>query len=80
MNTCRPPSLRNLYEKASSDRLSASILDQLRKDSQHSPYLLCTPVLSSKRRRIYNKVDVDIETRIVSIVKSFENFMHFRLK
>ncbi|XP_063533407.1 mucin-2 [Cydia strobilella] len=65
----RPTSLRNLYEKATTDRLSASILDQLRKDSQHSPYLLCTPVLSTKRRRIYQKVDVEIETHIPSVVE-----------
>ncbi|KAI5637458.1 hypothetical protein NE865_09889 [Phthorimaea operculella] len=65
----RPRCVRNLYEKATVDRLSASILDQLRKDSQHSPYLLCTPVLGSKRRRIYQKVDVDIETHIPSVVE-----------
>ncbi|XP_053603508.1 mucin-2 [Plodia interpunctella] len=65
----RPASLRNLYEKATTDRLSASILDQLRKDSQYSPYLLCTPVLGSKRRRVYHKVDVDIETHIPSVVE-----------
>ncbi|XP_047528482.1 uncharacterized protein LOC125065100 [Vanessa atalanta] len=65
----RPSSLRNLYEKATTDRLSASILDQLRRDSQHSPYLLCTPVLSSKRRKIFRKVDVDIETHIPSVVE-----------
>ncbi|XP_049870045.1 uncharacterized protein LOC126369600 [Pectinophora gossypiella] len=65
----RPTCLRNLYEKATMDRLSASILDQLRKDSQHSPYLLCTPVLSTKRRRIYKKIDVDIETHIPSVVE-----------
>ncbi|XP_060801928.1 mucin-2 [Amyelois transitella] len=65
----RPASLRNMYEKATTDRLSASILDQLRKDSQYSPFLLCTPVLSSKRRRIYQKVDVDIETHIPSVVE-----------
>ncbi|XP_039749450.1 uncharacterized protein LOC120626161 isoform X2 [Pararge aegeria] len=65
----RPASLRNLYEKATTDRLSASILDQLRRDSQHSPYLLCTPVLSTKRRRIYQKVDVEIETRIPLVVE-----------
>ncbi|KAJ2951956.1 hypothetical protein O0L34_g4214 [Tuta absoluta] len=65
----RPHCVRNLYEKATVDRLSASILDQLRKDSQHSPYLLCTPVLGSKRRRIYQKVDVDIETHIPSVVE-----------
>ncbi|KAM3967284.1 NHS actin remodeling regulator GUK-holder [Aphomia sociella] len=65
----RPASLRNLYEKATTDRLSASILDQLRRDSQYSPYLLCTPILSTKRRRIYQKVDVDIETHIPSVVE-----------
>ncbi|XP_050343196.1 uncharacterized protein LOC126768865 [Nymphalis io] len=65
----RPASLRSLYEKATTDRLSASILDQLRRDSQHSPYLLCTPVLSSKRRKIFKKVDVDIETHIPSVVE-----------
>lgn len=65
----RPASLRNLYEKATTDRLSASILDQLRRDSQYSPYLLCTPILSSKRRRIYHKLDVDIETHIPTVVE-----------
>ncbi|RVE43694.1 hypothetical protein evm_011648 [Chilo suppressalis] len=65
----RPPSLRNMYERATTDRLSASILDQLRKDSQYSPYLLCTPVLGAKRRRIYQKVDVEIETHIPSVVE-----------
>ncbi|XP_045765601.1 uncharacterized protein LOC123867558 [Maniola jurtina] len=65
----RPASLRNLYEKATTDRLSASILDQLRRDSQHSPYLLCTPVLSTKRRRIHQKLNVEIETRIPLIVE-----------
>lgn len=70
----RPPSLRNLYDKASSDRLSASILDQLRKDTQHSPYLICTPVLGSKRKRIYQKVDVDIETRIPSVVEQLRKW------
>ncbi|CAG4916311.1 unnamed protein product [Colias eurytheme] len=64
----RPASLRKLYEKATTDRLSASILDQLRKDSQYSPFLLCTPVLSTKRRRVYHKVD-EIETRIPSVVE-----------
>lgn len=68
LNHFRPTSLRNLYEKATTDRLSTSLLDQLRRDSQHSPYLLCTPVLSSKRRKIYQKVDVDIETHIVSVI------------
>ncbi|KAL4705977.1 hypothetical protein ACJJTC_019332 [Scirpophaga incertulas] len=65
----RPANLRHLYEKATSERLSASILDQLRKDSEHSPYLLCTPVLGSKRRRIYQKVDVEIETHIPAVVE-----------
>ncbi|XP_023933793.2 uncharacterized protein LOC112042852 [Bicyclus anynana] len=65
----RPASLRNLYEKATTDRLSASILDQLRRDSQTSPYLVCTPVLSTKRRRIYQKVNVEIETRIPLVVE-----------
>ncbi|XP_059046066.1 uncharacterized protein LOC131841761 [Achroia grisella] len=65
----RPASLRHLYEKATTDRLSVSILDQLRRDTQYSPYLLCTPVLSSKRRRIYHKVDVDIETHIPTVVE-----------
>ncbi|CAH2071103.1 unnamed protein product, partial [Iphiclides podalirius] len=65
----RPASLRNLYDRATTDRLSASILEQLRRDAQYSQYLLCTPVLSSKRRRIYQKVDVDIETRIPSVVE-----------
>ncbi|CAG4993737.1 unnamed protein product [Parnassius apollo] len=65
----RPASLRNLYERATTDRLSASILEQLRKDSQYSPYLLCTPVLSKERRRIYQKFDVDIETHIPSVVE-----------
>ncbi|KAJ0178712.1 hypothetical protein K1T71_005487 [Dendrolimus kikuchii] len=65
----RPPSLRSLYDKATNDRLSVSILDQLRRDSQHSPYLLCTPVLSTKRRRLCQKVDVEIETHIPSVVE-----------
>ncbi|CAG9795100.1 unnamed protein product [Diatraea saccharalis] len=65
----RPPCLRNMYEKATTDRLPASILDQLRKDTQYSPYLLCTPVLGSKRRRIYQKVDVEIETHIPAVVE-----------
>ncbi|XP_026322359.1 uncharacterized protein LOC113231977 [Hyposmocoma kahamanoa] len=65
----RPPCLRNMYEKACSDRLSNSILDQLRRDAQHSPYLLCTPILSTKRRRLYQKVDVEIETHIPSVVE-----------
>lgn len=70
----RPSSIRKLYEKATTDRLSASILDQLRRDSQHSPYLLCTPVLSTKRRRIYHKVDVEIETRIPSVVEQLRKW------
>ncbi|CAH0605442.1 unnamed protein product [Chrysodeixis includens] len=70
----RPANLRKLYEKATTDRLSSSILDQLRKDSQHSPYLLCTPVLSTKRRRIYQKVDVEIETRIPSVVEQLRKW------
>ncbi|XP_035438226.2 uncharacterized protein LOC118268079 [Spodoptera frugiperda] len=70
----RPSSIRKLYEKATTDRLSASILDQLRRDSQHSPYLLCTPVLSTKRRRIYQKVDVEIETRIPSVVEQLRKW------
>ncbi|CAG9559727.1 unnamed protein product [Danaus chrysippus] len=65
----RPASLRNLYDKATADCVTNSILDQLRRDSQHSPYLLCTPVLTTKRRRICQRVDVDIETRIPSIVE-----------
>ncbi|XP_021188618.3 mucin-2 [Helicoverpa armigera] len=70
----RPSSIRKLYEKATTDRLSASILDQLRKDSQHSPYLLCTPVLSTKRRRVYQKVDVEIETHIPSVVEQLRKW------
>ncbi|CAB3239397.1 unnamed protein product [Arctia plantaginis] len=70
----RPSSLRKLYEKATTDRLSTSILDQLRKDSQHSPYLLCTPVLGTKRRRIYQKVDVEIETHIPSVVEQLRKW------
>lgn len=70
----RPSSLRKLYEKATTDRLSTSILDQLRKDSQHSPYLLCTPVLSTKRRRIYQKIDVEIETRIPLVVEQLRKW------
>ncbi|XP_038223243.1 uncharacterized threonine-rich GPI-anchored glycoprotein PJ4664.02 isoform X2 [Zerene cesonia] len=69
----RPTSLRKLYEKATTDRLSASILDQLRKDSQYSPFLLCTPVLSTKRRRVYPKVD-EIETRIPSVVEQLRKW------
>lgn len=68
----RPNSLRTLYEKATTDRLSASILDQLRRDSQHSPYLLCTPVLGNKRRRLVQKVDTDIETHVVSALACSE--------
>ncbi|KAG6441457.1 hypothetical protein O3G_MSEX001809 [Manduca sexta] len=70
----RPPSLRKLYEKATTDRLSASILEQLRRDSQHSPYLLCTPVLSTRRRRVYHKIDVEIETRIPSVVEQLRKW------
>ncbi|CAK1546191.1 unnamed protein product [Leptosia nina] len=69
----RPTSLRKLYEKATTDRLSTSILDQLRKDSQHSPFLLCTPVLTTRRRRVYHKVD-DIETRIPSVVEQLRKW------
>lgn len=66
MISLRPPSLRNLYGKAGSERLSTSVLDQLRKDSEHSPFLICTPVLTAKRRRILQRVNVEIETHIVS--------------
>ncbi|XP_047510004.1 uncharacterized protein LOC125052945 isoform X1 [Pieris napi] len=69
----RPTHLRKLYEKATTDRISASILDQLRKDSQHSPFLLCTPVLSTKRRRDNHRVD-DIETRIPSVVEQLRKW------
>ncbi|XP_063824305.1 uncharacterized protein LOC135073964 [Ostrinia nubilalis] len=70
----RPASLRNLYERATTDRLPASVLDQMRRDCQHSPYLLCTPVLGSKRRRIYQKVDVEIETHIPSVVEQLRKW------
>ncbi|XP_041971086.1 uncharacterized protein LOC121727361 isoform X2 [Aricia agestis] len=70
----RPASLRNLYEKATTDRLSRSILDELRRDSQHSPYLLCTPVLTTKRRRIGRKVDVEIETHIPAVVEQLRKW------
>lgn len=70
----RPPSLRKLYEKATTDRISIAILDQMRKDSHHSPYLLCTPVLSNKRRKIYQKVDVEIETHIPYVVEQLRKW------
>ncbi|XP_050667528.1 uncharacterized protein LOC126967137 isoform X2 [Leptidea sinapis] len=69
----RPSSLRKLYERATTDRISAQILEQLRKDSQHSPFLLCTPVLSTKRRRVYSRVD-DIETRIPTVVEQLRKW------
>ncbi|VVC96722.1 unnamed protein product [Leptidea sinapis] len=68
-----PSSLRKLYERATTDRISAQILEQLRKDSQHSPFLLCTPVLSTKRRRVYSRVD-DIETRIPTVVEQLRKW------
>ncbi|KAG7307796.1 hypothetical protein JYU34_006391 [Plutella xylostella] len=70
----RPPSLRNLYGKAGSERLSTSALDQLRRDSEHSPFLICTPVLTAKRRRILQRVNVEIETHIPSVVESLRKW------
>ncbi|GBP47906.1 hypothetical protein EVAR_33623_1 [Eumeta japonica] len=70
----RPQSVQTLYEKATSGRVPGSLLDQLRRDSQHSPFLLCTPVLGAKRRRLYQKVDVDIETRIPSVVEQLRKW------
>ncbi|XP_013171504.1 PREDICTED: uncharacterized protein LOC106120673 isoform X2 [Papilio xuthus] len=69
----RPASLRNMYDKATTDRLSASLLEQMRRDSQYSQFLLCTPVLGTKRRRIYQKVD-EIETHIPTVVEQLRKW------
>lgn len=64
----RPQALQSLYEAATKTPVHLMRqLDRWRRDGHRSSrFFLCTPVLGNKRRKIRNKVDIDIETRMVS--------------
>jgi hypothetical protein len=64
----RPRALQALYEAATKTPVHLMRqLDRWRRDGHRSSrFFLCTPVLGNKRRKIRNKVDIDIETRMVS--------------
>lgn len=66
----RPEALKQLYEQAAKTPIGAMRqLDRWRRDGcRSSKFFVCTPVLEQKRRKIRNKIDIDIETRMVSFV------------
>lgn len=64
----RPSSVQILYEAASKTPVHLMRqMDRWRRDGHRSSrFFLCTPVLGAKRRKIKSKLNIDIETRVVS--------------
>ncbi|CAH1373174.1 unnamed protein product [Tenebrio molitor] len=72
----RPRALQALYEAATKTPVHLMRqLDRWRRDGHRSSrFFLCTPVLGNKRRKIRNKVDIDIETRMPASVRELRRW------
>nr|XP_023023553.1 uncharacterized protein LOC111511756 [Leptinotarsa decemlineata] len=72
----RPTALQALYEAASKTPVHVMRqLDRWRRDGHRtSRFFLCTPVLGAKRRKIRNKVDIDIETSMPAAVEELRRW------
>lgn len=72
----RPHHIQRLYEKAAAATLPVSNRPHMGKTNNVDDCFLmrCSPVLGSTRRKIFKKIDTEIETRIVS---AFCSFFHF---
>ncbi|KYB29257.1 hypothetical protein TcasGA2_TC032158 [Tribolium castaneum] len=72
----RPRALQSLYEAATKTPVHLMRqLDRWRRDGHRSSrFFLCTPVLGNKRRKIRNKVDIDIETRMPAAVQELRRW------
>lgn len=64
----RPSAVQALYEAAAKTPIPLMRqMDRWRRDGHRSSrFFVCTPVLGARRRKIRSKVDIDIETRMVS--------------
>lgn len=58
----RPKHIRALYEKAA----AAPVVVVNGDDQSEDFFLFCSPVMGRLRRKMRKKIDVDIETRVVS--------------
>ncbi|KAG5881455.1 hypothetical protein JTB14_025832 [Gonioctena quinquepunctata] len=74
--TTRPRALQALYEAASKTPVHVMRqLDRWRRDGHRtSRFFLCTPVLGAKRRKIRNRVDIDIETSMPAAVEDLRRW------
>lgn len=65
----RPKALQALYDAAAKTPVHLMRqMDRWRRDGHRSSrFFLCTPVLGERRRKLRNKVDIDIETRMVRV-------------
>lgn len=77
----RPIALKQLYDGATKTPVHLMRqMDRWRRDGHRtSRFFLCTPVLGAKRRKIRNRIDIDIETRTVSYLKRNINGLFIRL-
>ncbi|KAF5307346.1 hypothetical protein FQR65_LT07063 [Abscondita terminalis] len=66
----RPNAVRSLYEAAAKTPISIMRqMDRWRRDGHRSSkFFVCTPVLGARRRKIRNKIDIDIETRLPAAI------------
>ncbi|CAH2012247.1 unnamed protein product [Acanthoscelides obtectus] len=72
----RPRALSALYAAATTGPVAAvRQLDRWRRDGQRSSgFFVCTPVLQAKRRRMRQKVDIEIETRMPAAVEELRRW------
>ncbi|XP_030764798.1 uncharacterized protein LOC115889022 isoform X2 [Sitophilus oryzae] len=72
----RPQALKALYEAASRTPVHAMRqLDRWRRDGHRSSkFFVCTPVLGAKRRKMRERIDIDIETRMPAVVEDLRRW------
>ncbi|XP_017768837.1 PREDICTED: Nance-Horan syndrome protein isoform X1 [Nicrophorus vespilloides] len=72
----RPDAVRALYEAAAKTPIHLMRqMDRWRRDGHRSSrFFMCTPVLGAKRRKIRNRVDIDIETRMPAVIEDLRRW------
>ncbi|CAH1165564.1 unnamed protein product [Phyllotreta striolata] len=72
----RPSALRRLYDTAAKTPVDVMRqLDRWRRDGcRSSRFFVCTPVLGAKRRRVRNKIDIDIETSLPAALEDLRRW------
>lgn len=74
----RTDTLRKMYENAAKTPVTAiAEMDEIlgNRDRCSSDAFICTPILGQIRRRMKNSIDIEIETRMVSLKHKYLLFM-----